>query len=312
MKSSARINVVVPSYRRPDVLANCLNALVRQEFTDFCVSCVCRWTDDETRQVLASFAAHDDRFREILVEEPGLVAALNVGMRATTAEYVSFTDDDAEAPPGWLATIVRHFEQHPECGAVGGRDWLKIDEPALANPSSADRVGVYAWFGRFAATHHCPIKEQFLRCALLKGVNMSFRSSLVRDVVIGEGLRGQQCSHGTESSLCAAVIRAGGEVHFVKNAWVAHHCAPRPQNDDRTSVSSQYAHDNSYNYAYVLWRYQPLRTAIAAHMWGSLVGSKAQLGLFRLLLHPSKWRQFLSHANMAFRGALSGWGDRYL
>jgi GT2 family glycosyltransferase len=310
MKQLPRINIVVPSYRRPDVLVDCLSALKKQTLTDFSVLCVCRPTDVETRQIVAAFTVQDSRFVEVIVDKPGLVEALNVGLRQAVAEFVTFTDDDAEAPPHWLATVVEHFNQHPECGAVGGRDWLKIDEPALESPSAVKRVGVYSWFGRFSASHHCPIEKEFVRCALLKGVNMSFRRALVKDVLIGEGLRGEQCAHGTESSLCAAVSRLGGEVHFVNDAWVLHHCAPRPQNDERTSGTSQYAYDNTFNYAYVLWRYQPLRTAIAAHMWGLLAGSKAKLGLVQLLRRPCKWRQFFLHANTALEGAKKGWLDR--
>jgi len=311
MKHSARINVVVPSYRRPDILANCLTALGRQEFRDFSVLCVCRPTDSETRNVVASFAAQDARFAEVLVEEPGLAAALNAGLRVATAEYVGFTDDDAEAPPHWLATILRHFAHYPECGAVGGSDRLQLpDAPTLANPLPAKRVGVYSWFGRMAATHHHPIEELYLRCIALKGVNMSFRRDLVGNVIVGDGLRGKQCAHCTEASLCGAVIASGAEIHFVRDAWVLHYCAPRAQNDDRLDPFSVYALNNSFNYAYVLWRYQPILTALRAQMWGLVVGSRNRPGILRSLNNTKQASSAPRHWLAMMRGSTKGLGDR--
>jgi GT2 family glycosyltransferase len=311
MKHSARVNVIVPSYRRPNILANCLTALCAQEFREFSALCVCRPTDSETRNVVASFAAQDARFSEVLVEEPGLAAALNAGLRVATAEYVGFTDDDAEAPTHWLATIVRHFEHHPECGAVGGPDRLQLpDAPTLANPPPAKRVGVYSWFGRMAATHHHPITELYLRCIALKGVNMSFRRDFVGNVIVGDGLRGKQCAHCTEASLCGAVIAHGAEIHFVRDAWVLHYCAPRAQNDDRLDPFSVYALDNSFNYAYVLWRYQPMLTALRAQLWGLVVGSRNRPGILRSLNNTKQASSAPRHWLAMVRGLLRGLADR--
>lgn len=311
MKHSVRINVILPSYCRPNILANCLTALGKQEFRDFSVLCVCRPTDSETRNVIASFAGQDARFAEVLVDEPGLVAALNAGLRATTAEYVGFTDDDAEAPSHWLATIVRHFEDYPECGAVGGPDRLQLpDFPTLADPPPAKCVGVYSWFGRMAATHHHPIEEPYLWCIGLKGVNMSFRRDLVCNVIVGDGLRGQKCAHCTEASLCGAVIASGAEIHFVRDAWVLHYCAPRAQNDDRLDAFSTYALDNSFNYAYVLWRYQDLWTALRAHLWSLLVGARKRPGLLRAVMTPPLLYISAQHWSAGWRGALQGIRDR--
>jgi len=306
-----RINVIVPSYGRPDILANCLEALGQQDFVDYSVLCVCRATDNATREVVAAFAARDERFVEISVEKPGLVAALNAGLRAATAEYVAFTDDDAEAPPHWLGTIVRHFESHPECGAVGGQDRLQLsDEPALANPPPAKRVSVYSWFGRMAAAHHHPITEPYLRCISLKGVNMSFRHRLIKGSRIGDGLRGNSCTVGTEQGLCGNVAKCGFEIHFVRDAWLKHFCAPRTASDSRLDADSAFALDATYNSAYVLWRYQPLWTALRAHLWVFLVGSRKRPGLVRAFVTPSLFAVSSRHWAAGWCGALQGARDR--
>ena len=65
-----------------------------------------------------------DRFPEVLVvpnhHEQGLSGARNTGVEVTTADVVVFLDDDAEARPGWLAGLSRHYA-NPNVLGVGGR-----------------------------------------------------------------------------------------------------------------------------------------------------------------------------------------------
>jgi cellulose synthase/poly-beta-1,6-N-acetylglucosamine synthase-like glycosyltransferase len=309
MDINVRLNVIVPSYQRPEALAMCLKALSEQVFNNFQVLCVCRSGDLETREVVEEFSSQDDRFREVLVDDPGLAAALNAGLRAADAEFVTFTDDDAEAPAHWLKTIVEHFDRHPECGAVGGPDRLQLSDPSLANPLPAKCVGVYSWYGRYAATHHHPIVSPYLKCLFLKGVNMTFRLELIRGMTIGEGLRARTC---TEPGIAARVHRAGQELHFVRDAWVRHYCAPRSASDDRTDMTTEHALNVTFNYAYVVSRYLPLCTALRAHLWVFVVGSQKRPGLIRALVSPSALSVSARHWAAGWSGALHGARDRRL
>jgi len=301
------VNVIVPSYGRAEVLERCIKALLEQSFRDFEVLCVCRTTDAGTRRLVAKFASQDSRVREVLVEEPGLVAALNTGLLAANSAIVTFTDDDAEAPPHWLQTIVDHLAAHPECGAVGGPDRLQLSNAKLRNPAPVRKVGVYSWTGKWHATHHCPIEDEFVRVNILKGVNMTFRHELIRGMTIGEGLVTRTC---TEPGIAARVRRADKELHFVRDAWVLHHCAPRSEQDNRTDMTTEYALRMTYNYAYTVWRYQPPIKATAVHLRQILIGSKRIPGIFRLPMCPKLTGVFLAHLPRAAAGARAGMADR--
>jgi cellulose synthase/poly-beta-1,6-N-acetylglucosamine synthase-like glycosyltransferase len=306
-----RVAVIVPTYRRASDLARCLTALSEQEFVDYQVLCVCRSDDESSRACIADFASRDPRFTEVIVRESGVVAALNAGLLVAKAEFVAFTDDDAKAPPHWLRTIVDHFEAHPGCGAVGGPDRLQLpSEPALSNPPPAKRVGVYSWFGRMAATHHHPIVQTYLECTSLKGVNMIFRKYLIADVRIGVGLIGRACTVGWEQSLCAAVRAQKMRLHFVRDAWVFHFCAPRTLNDSRVDPSSEFARDSTYNSTYVLWRFFPYTTAVRAQAWRWLMGSSKVPGVLRVLLNPAGFNTSAAHWSASLRGMRRGISDR--
>jgi glycosyltransferase involved in cell wall biosynthesis len=304
----ATVDIIVPSYGRPDDLARCLSALLAQSFQDFQILCVCRDSDSETKGIVAGFCCRDRRVREVPVWEPGFVAALNAGLRAATAEFVCFTDDDAEAPPHWLETLMSHFVLHPECGAAGGPDRLQLSDKRFSNPPPARKVGVYTWTGKWHATHHCPIREKYLRVSILKGVNMAYRHELIRGMGIGEGLRSLMC---TEPGIAARVRQRGLELHFLRDAWVLHHCAPRHESEDRTDYSTEFALNTSFNYGYVLWRYQPLMLSLVVNARQLLIGTRHAPGLLRIPFAPGKLPLFLKHSKAFLNGAVAGLCARF-
>lgn len=304
------IQIIIPSYGRPSDLRRCLAALQHQTMRDFEMLCICRKEDVATRDCVSDFRVGDSRVREILVEKPGLVAAMNAGLRNVDAPYVTFTDDDSEAPPHWLATILAHFASHPECGVVGGQDRLQLDDDVVRNPEPVKKVGTYSWTGKFHATHHCPINKDFVKSSILKGVNMTYRSELIRGMTIGDGLKGSGAQVGSEQSLASRVHRRGKELHFVRDAWLTHYSSPRTENDDRLNMSSQFARDTSYNYAYIFLRYQPLVLASVWLLRQLLVGSRLIPGILRLLRYPGKWCITLQHLPCLFAGARQGFKDR--
>ena len=54
-------------------------------------------------------------------------AARNAGIAATAAEIVVLTEDDVEAPPGWLDALLGAAAAHPETGVFGGPIRGRID-----------------------------------------------------------------------------------------------------------------------------------------------------------------------------------------
>lgn len=308
---SPRVSVVVPTYKRPTDLRRCLDALSRQELTDFEVLCVCREDDHETRDCVLQHAVNDCRFKQIIVDQPGAAAAYRRGFAAATGEFVSFTDDDAEAPPHWLATIVKHLDSHNECGAVGGRDILQLPLRRLSHPEVVKYVGCYSWSGKFHATHHCPIDAEFVRSDVIKGVNMTYRRELIRDVRIGDGLRSATGTlMGFEQGICYLVHRSEHQIHFLRDAWIKHHCAPRKTNDNRRDMRSPHALETTFNNTYSLWRYQATRVALPCQVREFIIGSKKVPGLLRLLRYPAKAVVSLRHWQTMTRGIFEGYRDR--
>lgn len=126
------ISAVVCTYRRYDALAACLAALRAQTLpAGACEIIVVDNGEDEAGR--AAFAWPGE-VRLIVADRPGLSHARNLGVAAARGGIVAFIDDDALAPPGWLAAFLCAAREAPDAGALGGRvtpiwpqsrpDWL--------------------------------------------------------------------------------------------------------------------------------------------------------------------------------------------
>lgn len=125
--SAPAISVVVPTYRRPDLLVRCLDALDGQDLPRerFEVVVVDDGSGDATAQVLRRPGVNG------LVQpvNAGPAAARNRGAGAATGQLLLFLDDDIVAAPDLLSThLARHAAGDESLGVLGRVDW----DPGLA------------------------------------------------------------------------------------------------------------------------------------------------------------------------------------
>ena len=100
-----RISVVIPTYRRPDLLFKCVGALHEQELplADFEVIVVSDGPDPITEQALSNWADRPANLHfSPLPQKAGPAAARNHGWQQAHAELIAFTDDDTVPTPNWL------------------------------------------------------------------------------------------------------------------------------------------------------------------------------------------------------------------
>lgn len=111
-----QVSVVVPTYRRPDLLARCLTALFAQDAdpASYELIVVDDAASEETRQQVECFAQQlplcAPRLRYIAVKgRHGPALARNTGWRTAQGEIIAFTDDDCIPQPCWLRVGVAAF-----------------------------------------------------------------------------------------------------------------------------------------------------------------------------------------------------------
>jgi GT2 family glycosyltransferase len=220
------VSVVIPTYKRPESLSRCLDALACQDTQAAEILVVIRRDDEATQRVVDQYAS--DRIRHLHVRipagRPGLVAALNAGTEASSGQIVCLTDDDAVPRPDWITRIVAAFAQDSLIGAVGGRDWVYYDGKLIAGDESI--VGTVNWYGRCVGNHHLGVGPS-RDVATLKGVNLSVRGELLRQLGFDTRLRGSPTEHHSELGLCLRLLRLGYRVVYDPAIAVEHYLEPR-------------------------------------------------------------------------------------
>ena len=182
-----KITVVVPTYRRPTDLARCLNALGQQTRPIDEVIVTIRDIDSATWEFMAEFGDRTLPLQTIRVEEPGVIAAMNLAFAHAKGEIIALTDDDAAPRPDWTARLEAHFLADDRVGGVGGRDWVHQGGQTLDDARPV--VGKLQWFGRVIGNHHLGVGAA-QSVDVLKGVNMAWRRSAIDGRRFDDRLRG--------------------------------------------------------------------------------------------------------------------------
>jgi hypothetical protein len=150
---------------------------------------------------------------------PGLCGARNTGLRVATEPITAFLDDDAEARPGWLASLVEPYSRH-DVVATGGsvRPWWQGLRPRWLPPA----------FDWVVGCSYLGLPDSVGRVRNPIGANMSLRTRLALEVGgfnASMGQRGgnlQRCDE-TELAIRLTASRPRSVILYVPAAAVDHH-----------------------------------------------------------------------------------------
>ena len=104
------ISVIVPIYNVAPYLAQCLDSLQRQTYSDMQVVLVNDGSTDDSPAIAHRYVQQDKRFILVNQANGGLSAARNTGLEHAKGEYVTFVDSDDYIDDDYLATLIRHAE----------------------------------------------------------------------------------------------------------------------------------------------------------------------------------------------------------
>jgi GT2 family glycosyltransferase len=127
--AALRVSVIVCTRNRPTHIGACVESILANPGDAFELLVVDQSDDDATEQALVPFSI-DRRFRHVRSATRGLSMARNVGVGATRAPLVAFTDDDCRVPDDWVSRVERVFDDDEEAGMVFGSVAVPDDLPS--------------------------------------------------------------------------------------------------------------------------------------------------------------------------------------
>jgi glycosyltransferase involved in cell wall biosynthesis len=124
-----RFSLIIPTYRRKELLRGCVETCLRQEYPAHEIIVVDDASPDDTTAMVHT------EFPEVislrLERNSGPATARNRGIAAASGDIIVFTDDDCLLPPDFLTRLAEGYRNHPEIAGAGG--YLEAPEELLSH-----------------------------------------------------------------------------------------------------------------------------------------------------------------------------------
>jgi len=153
----AKIDVLLPVKNGLDYLAESLDSVVAQSFTDWRLIVLDHGSTDGSREMAEEYQNRDSRVQvHSFPEANGLAGLLNCGIDLADCDYLMRHDADDICYPDRMAVSLAAFDDEPECIAIGGQsdviDGLGVSIGPTSMPVGKSRVSAASIF-RNPITH---------------------------------------------------------------------------------------------------------------------------------------------------------------
>ena len=126
-----KLAVILPAYNAENFITECLDSLLNQTFSDFCILAVNDASTDNTGNILEDYATKDTRLRVYhFSENQGEPAVMQFTMdilKEMDVEYVARMDADDICVPHRFEKQVQYLDEHPEIDILGSNALLFND-----------------------------------------------------------------------------------------------------------------------------------------------------------------------------------------
>ena len=226
--SGMNLTVALCTRGRPDGVRRCLASLQEQTYPRITVLVIDNAPTDDQLRTFVETAHFKVPVHYVAEPTPGLSYARNRAVESCQTELIAFIDDDEVACPYWAAEVVRAFVQDPTVDCVTG-----VVTPSELNTAAQqlfERYGGHSkgrgfqpvtfdgrQLGKNAALFPLP--------AFGAGANMSFRTSVIRDLggfdtALGAGTASLG---GEDTAILSNVLLSGRRIAY-RPAALLRHC----------------------------------------------------------------------------------------
>jgi GT2 family glycosyltransferase len=280
------VTVVIPTFRRPLVMAECIRSLLDGAELPREIIVVGRQGDTATEEAIAKIEGlcrEKTSFQAVWVTERGHLPPIEKGLRMASTDIVAFVDDDVTVTKEWLGHLRAPFTD-PTLGVLGGQVITPSSPPAVLK----GRPGCVSWYGKHwgnvsSRKDGTPVEVQGVtEC------NWAWRRSVLASLKFDPVLNfGDACMYGLD--LCLQAREKGSRVVYDSRALVYHHPAPRSPDlnrDDRPHRIYGYTR----NYTYIMLKHLPWWRWPFFMSWWFLVGERSGWGVAAVLADALRGR----------------------
>jgi glycosyltransferase involved in cell wall biosynthesis len=290
-----KVSVLIISYKRAKYLRNALDSLSKQNVKPNEVVIVLKPSRDGSEDVIKEFS--DKLNVKLLIQEGnGAIDAYVQGIKHASGDIILFLDDDAIAESDWVEKYVHFFSENPNVGGITGlsvsvkivNDDITVVKESLYEDYAEgfhrrplkilnDYAGYFSTSGLCGSSKKLTVSKDIVKSTFFAGVNMGFRSFLIKDFPLELLYKGSKKAFWFENHLALNVVMRGYDAVKVREksmAPVVYHTL----NVDSLTRSKGFWHEFwlSYDRAMNFWRIKMygLECSLLLYILGQIIVSR--------------------------------------
>lgn len=209
-----QISVIVPVYNVQNYLAQCINSIIQQSYTNLEIMLINDGSTDNSPQICEEFRKIDRRIKVINQPNSGVSAARNTGIAIATGDYITFVDSDDWLEKDMYKRIVDAICENQRADIVMC-DYITVQNDDTAKITSNLRAGFYSKKDIIHEIYPTLlVTENFGRLPIVSVWNCLFRKTLFADrrLYFSENLR-----YSEDYLFMAAVMTHCKSYFYIKN-----------------------------------------------------------------------------------------------
>ncbi len=138
--SNPEVSVIIPAHNAASHLADCLDSVLRQSFTDWEMIIADDGSDDDTGKIADEYASTDSRIRVIHRAKSGVSSARNTCIEEARGTHLAFVDADDLLEQDYLKELVSCANLNNADIAQCSFSFLNADGTRTADPYGTDKI----------------------------------------------------------------------------------------------------------------------------------------------------------------------------
>ena len=176
------LSVIVPVYNTAPWLRRCLDSICAQSYRNLEILCVNDGSTDNSAEILAEYAARDERIRVFTQANAGLSAARNTALEHASGEWATGVDSDDYLAPGVYERAVACVSPGVDMVFFGVQDVAEDGTPLPHNAYfDLPEAGEYAMSPELASRLNVCFWSKLWRRTVLEEHLLRFPHGLVHE-----------------------------------------------------------------------------------------------------------------------------------
>lgn len=139
-KILTKLSIIVPVYNVEQYLNDCVDSILKQEFSDFELILIDDGSTDASSKICDEYVQRDKRVKAIHQQNAGMSVARNVGLSVATGDLIGFVDADDYIAQDMYTVLISNLESYDADISICGM--AEVRRGALTDKNVVRKVQV--------------------------------------------------------------------------------------------------------------------------------------------------------------------------